>query len=225
MKTVASMALPASTVFPSTSKFQIKHFQSQAFQLGNSLRLRVLYQTSPKCSVEASVPEFGGPNNMKTEIRILSEKLMEVIPDPVKEIPWKKAGEVLMERLLSTGQKAFKWILSILFIFGFVSDAIVSFSENQELMIPIGLFLGCLMTDFLKEISQELFPKSEEKALGLHFTGIGCFFFLLKLLSANLLVQPRMFLFHLANGGLMQLLWLWRSLPEGRDKSSQVAED
>lgn len=51
--------------------------------------------------------------------------------------------------------------------------------------------------------------------------GIGCFFVLIKFLSANFLMRERVFLLHVANGGLMQLLWLWRSLQEERDKSNR----
>ncbi|KAE8056997.1 hypothetical protein FH972_013722 [Carpinus fangiana] len=216
MKTVASMGLPASTVFPSTSNFRITHFHGQPCQLQRSLRLRARRQTSPTCSMKASMAEFGEPKKVNMQISILREKLWEAVPDSVKEIPWKKAEKTLMERLLFLGQKALKWTLIVLFVFSSLSDVIFSISSNQELMIPLGLFVGCLMTDFLKEISHELFRNSEEKRLNWQFMGIGCFFVLMKFLSANFLIRSRVFLLHFANGGLMQLLWLWRSLPEER---------
>ncbi|GLT71888.1 hypothetical protein SLA2020_438750 [Shorea laevis] len=221
MKAVASMGLPASTVFPSTSKFRIKHFQGQPCQLRRSLRLCARRQTSPTCSMKAMMAEFGEPKKVNMQISILREKLWEAIPDPVKEIPWKKAEKILMERLLFVGQKALKWTLTILFVFSSLSDFIFSISRNQELMIPLGLFVGCMMTDFLKEISHELFCNSEEKGLNWQFMGIGCFFVLIKFLSANFLMRERVFLLHVANGGLMQLLWLWRSLQEREIKATE----
>lgn len=111
--------------------------------------------------MKAMMAEFGEPKKVNMQISILREKLWEAIPDPVKEIPWKKAEKILMERLLFVGQKALKWTLTILFVFSFLSDFIFSISRNQELMIPLGLFVGCMMTDFLKEISHELFCNSE----------------------------------------------------------------
>ena len=57
----------------------------------------------------------------------------------------------------------------------------------------------------------------QDKGLKWHLMGIACFFVLIKFLSTNFAIQPRIFLLHLANGGLMQLLWLWR---EERDKSN-----
>jgi hypothetical protein len=111
--------------------------------------------------MKASMAEFGEPKKVNMQINILREKLWEAVPDSVKEIPWKKAEKTLMERLLFLGQKALKWTLIVLFVFSSLSDVIFSISSNQELMIPLGLFVGCLMTDFLKEISHELFRNSE----------------------------------------------------------------
>lgn len=111
--------------------------------------------------MKVSMAEFGEPNKVKMQINIVREKLWEATPDLVKEIPWKKAEKILLERLLFLGQKALKWTLVIFFVFGSLSDVLFSISRNQELIIPCGLFVGCLMTDFLKEISNELFGNSE----------------------------------------------------------------
>lgn len=220
MKTVVSMALPASTILsPSTSKFRIKHFQDQPCLIQRCLRLCIRRQTSPTCSMKVSMGHFGEPNKGKMQINMVREKLLEAIPDSVKDIPWKKAEDLLLERLLFLGQKAFKWTLITLFVFGSFSDVIFSFSRNQELLIPIGLFVGCLMTDFLKETLQEMFHNTEEKRLNWDFIGIGCFFVLIKFLAANFATQPQVFLLHFANGGLMQLLWLWRNLPEESERN------
>ncbi|KAK7852453.1 uncharacterized protein LOC111997062 [Quercus suber] len=216
MKTMVAMALPASTVLPPTptSKFRIKHFHGQ---LQRHSRSCVHHQTFPTCSMKLSMKEFSDSNKFKTQINIVRKKLWEVIPDSVKEIPWKKAEDILLERLIFLGQKGLKWTLITLFIFSSLSDVIFSLSRNQELIIPLGLFVGCLMTDFIKETSQELFHHSEDKGLKLQLLGIACFFVLIKFLSTNFALQARVFLLHLANGGLMQLLWLWR---EERDKSN-----
>uniref|UniRef100_A0A2N9F235 Uncharacterized protein n=1 Tax=Fagus sylvatica TaxID=28930 RepID=A0A2N9F235_FAGSY len=214
MNTAVSMALPASTVLPPTSKFRIKHFQGQ---LERRLRSCVHHQTSPKCSMKVSMEEFSDPDKAKTQINIVRKKLWEVIPDTVKELPWKKAENILLERLIFLGQNALKWTLITFFISSALSDVIISISRNQELMIPFGLFVGYLTADFIKDISKELFRCSEDKGLKWHLMGIACFFVLIKFLSTNFAIQPRIFLLHLANGGLMQLLWLWR---EERDKSN-----
>ena len=54
-----------------------------------------------------------------------------------------------------------------------------------------------------------------------NLVGIGCFFVLVKFVSAWFGLQGRMFLLHVGNGGLLQVLWLWRSLQKGRDESNQ----
>ena len=111
--------------------------------------------------MKVSMKEFSDPNKFKTQINIAMKKLWEVIPDSVKEIPWKKAEDILLEQLIFLGQKGLKWTFITLFIFSSLSDVIFSLSRNQELIIPFGLFVGCLMTDFIKETSQELFRHLE----------------------------------------------------------------
>lgn len=140
---------------------QTKHCLDQPCQLQSCFRSFVRHQPATACSMKASMAEFGEPNKIKMQISTVKEKLWEAIPDAVKEVPWKKAEKLLVERLLFLGQKALKWTLIILFIFSFFSNIIFSISRNQELIIPFGLFVGCLMTDFLKEISDELFQNSE----------------------------------------------------------------
>lgn len=101
------------------------------------------------------------PSEVKMQIGIMREKLKETLPVSVQEFPWKKAEHILLDRLLNLAQETVKWSLVLFFIFSSVSDVVYTFSINRELVIPVGLFVGCLAADFLKEISQELFHKSE----------------------------------------------------------------
>lgn len=100
-------------------------------------------------------------NSMPIQIENLKEKVQEVVPEPVKFFPWKEAEKVLWERLLSMGKETLKWSLLLFFVFSSLSDSVASIVRNQELLIPIGLFVGVLLTDLLKEISQEVLGKSE----------------------------------------------------------------
>lgn len=112
-------------------------------------------------SIKASVADHNEPNEVKVQIGIMKEKLREAMPIPVQEFPWRKAQHTLLDRLLILVQDASKWSLILFFVFGSLSDAVYTFSINRELIIPVGLFVGCIMTDFLKEISLELFHRFE----------------------------------------------------------------
>jgi len=105
--------------------------------------------------------EHNEPNEVKMKIGIMREKLKGTIPVFVQEFPWKKAEHIFLDKLLNLSQEAVKWSLVLFFIYSFVSDVVYTLSINRELIIPVGLFAGCLVADFLKEISQELFHRCE----------------------------------------------------------------
>lgn len=83
------------------------------------------------------------------------------MPYPVKDFPWKKAEDQVLQRLLSLGQEALKWSFVAWFLSSFLSDVIVTISRNQELVMPFGLFAGSLMSDFMKDTLEDLFPQQE----------------------------------------------------------------
>lgn len=163
------------------------------------------------------------PNDVKMQIGIMGEKLKEAIPVSVQEFPWKKAEHILVDRLFNLAQEAVKWSLILFFIFSSVSDVVYTFSINRELIIPVALFVGCLVADFLKEISEELFHRSEEKDLKWHFLGMYCIFVFVKFMSTWFATPLRVFLLHVANGGLMQILWLWRNFGEDAKNKQETS--
>lgn len=195
---------------------QVKLFQCQPGQVYRCSEIYPPHRTFyPRThSIKVSMADHNEPDEVKMQIGIMREKLREAIPISVQKFPWRKAQHILLERLLFLAQDAVKWSLILFFIFSSLSDIVYTFSINRELIIPVGLFVGCLMADFLKEISQELFHRSKEKDLKLHLLGIYCLFVFVKFTSAWFAIQPRVFLLHVANGGLMQVLWFWRNFME-----------
>ncbi|XAR48448.1 hypothetical protein NMG60_11031270 [Bertholletia excelsa] len=215
------MASPASAL--SSSGLRIKFFGSRRCQLQSSLSIHTLNQPiSSKSSVKLpTVAQLHEPTKFMVHINKVREELWEVTPHSVKDFPWKKAKNIVLKQLLVFGREALKCSLLALFPFSFVSDVIYSIARNRELMIPVGIFVGCILADFLNEISQELFPIREERNFEKHLLGIGCFFAFIKVISIYFLVPARFFLLHASNGGLMQVLWLWKSSMEKQDRESK----
>ncbi|XP_022772948.1 uncharacterized protein LOC111315481 [Durio zibethinus] len=220
------MALLASSVLPSALNIKVKRFEHEpSSQLhGFLLQLNCHRRVSPKCGMKITTArfQFGEPNKIKEQLNFIKERLWEKTPDAVKDFPWKKAENLLLQRLLFVGKKALKLSVVTFFVLSCLSDFIYSISRNQELIIPFGLIVGCLMTDFLKETSQEAFRSFEGKGLKMKWLlmAMGGFFAVVKFVSTYFAMRTRVFLLHVANGGLMQVLWLWRSLLEengGRD--------
>ncbi|KAL5071743.1 hypothetical protein RYX36_022630 [Vicia faba] len=148
------------------------------------------------------------------QIEIMKMKFVEEMPSLVQEFPWRKAQHTLLDRLPLFVQEVLKWSLIVYFIVSSLSDVVYTFSINRELIIPVGLFVGCLMADFLKEISLELFHQFEEIDLKWRRLGLFGLFALVKFPLTSFSTQPDVFLLHVANGGLMQLLWYWRNFME-----------
>lgn len=192
------------------------------FKGHSRLQIHDRHQISRTCLTKVKMAEFSEPNKAKMQVNVILERLWKAVPESVKEFPWKKAEDQMIQRLLFAGKKAFTWSLIPLFIMSSLSDIIFSISKNTELLIPLGLFVGCLMTDFFKETAQELFRDSQEqeKDLSLQLLGIACIFLLVKFISTYFAVTGHVFLLNVANGGLMQALWLWKRSPEDSEKGN-----
>ncbi|KAK7383271.1 hypothetical protein VNO78_28945 [Psophocarpus tetragonolobus] len=210
------MAILPSLAVPSTLMFRLKLFQCQPCQFHRCTELYLPHQTyyTRTRSIKVSMADHNERSDVKMQIEILREKLKEAMPVSVQEFPWKKAEHIVVDKLLDLAKETVKWSLILFFIFSSVSDIVYTFSINRELIIPIGLFVGCLVADFLKEISQELFHKSEGRDLKWHLLGMYCLFVFFKFTSTWFATLPRVFFLHVANGGLMQVLWHWRNFME-----------
>ncbi|KAL1817667.1 hypothetical protein ACET3Z_020241 [Daucus carota] len=171
--------------------------------------------------------QLNDPSGINLHMNNIKDRLWYVIPNPVKEFPWKKAESIALKQFLITAKEALKWSLVAVLIFGSISDVLFSISMNKELLIPFGLFVGCVIANFLKEISRELFPNPEEGNLSWNLLAVSCLFVMVKVL-ANYFTQGRqVFISHVVNGVLMQILLPWGSSQEvNRDdeKNSSVNE-
>lgn len=155
------------------------------------------------------------PDEAKKQMNAVKEQLWKSLPDPIKELHWKKAGDLLLKRLLSLSKEVFKWSFIAWFFLSFPSDILYTISRNQELVMPFGLFAGCFLADFMRETSEELFQQAQVKDWNL--MGIACVFVMLKLASVLFGVRGQVFLLHMANGGSMQILWLLWKQYQGDD--------
>lgn len=108
-----------------------------------------------------TVAQLNEPNIPKIQLNEVKKRLLDVIPEPVKQVPWKNAEKVFINNLLEASVKALKFIFIPLFILSFLFDFIFSIMKNKELLIPVGLFVGCTLSDLLNEALQDLFRESK----------------------------------------------------------------
>ncbi|XP_010530405.1 PREDICTED: uncharacterized protein LOC104806984 [Tarenaya hassleriana] len=155
---------------------------------------------------------MGGSPRKYVELIGISETVQEDVLKSLRDFPWRKAETLLMQRLMSLGRTLLKWSFVAWFVISSVSDVLTSIAISQELMVPLGLLIGCLVCELLKETASVMLPDSEEKGLYFQFFGISCFFVIIKFVSAIFGSRTRMFLLHFGNGGVLQLLWLFSGM-------------
>ncbi|XP_011074578.1 uncharacterized protein LOC105159266 [Sesamum indicum] len=210
----AASALTHSTFIVASSKYQVR-------QLHSSFLINVRKQHVPvMCSAKVPWMEhFHKSTELIVFLNYTKDKLWEFIPGSVKQFPWKKAESIALHELVILGKETLKWCLLAFLAFSCLSDFFYSISRNKELLIPFGLFVGCLTTNYLDKISQEFLRDHKDGNTTWILVGISCFFVLVKVISGG-----NDFLLHAANGGLMQVLWNWKNLPK-LDGEKSLLED
>ncbi|KAL0432614.1 UNVERIFIED_CONTAM: hypothetical protein Slati_2595700 [Sesamum latifolium] len=181
---------------------QVALSKGQVRRLHSSFLINVRKQHVPvMCSAKVPWMEhFHKPTKLIVFLNYTKDKLWEFVPGSVKQFPWKKAESIALHELLIVGKEALKWCLLAFLAFSCLSDFFYSISRNKELLIPFGLFVGCLITNYFDKISQEFLHDH-------------------KVISGG-----NDFLLHVANGGLMQVLWNWKNLPK-LDGEKSLVED
>ncbi|XP_045824894.1 uncharacterized protein LOC123917263 [Trifolium pratense] len=203
-------------------KFRAKPFQCQPCYFRRRPEVYLPHQTSSirTTSIKASLADHNEPIEFKMQIVVTKEKHEEeeeeAMPNAVQEFTWRKALHTLLDGL----QLLVKWLLFLNFFVTFFAT-IYLFSVNRELVIPVGLFGGCVVAHFMKEISLEWFHRSEENALKWIRLGLCGFFVLVKFISTSLPEEPKHFFYSVGIGGLLQLLWYWRNFLKDAKKRQQ----
>ncbi|KAI3460118.1 hypothetical protein Pfo_016781 [Paulownia fortunei] len=208
------MVFPAAAAL-TPSSFPVASTKSRVCQLCSSFPINARKQhVSVTCSAKfPGMEHIHEPTKLIVFLNYTKDELWKVIPDSVKHFPWKKAESVALHELLVLGKETLKWSLLACFAFSCLSDIIYSISRNKELVIPLGLFVGSLMTKYFDEISQELMRDHKDGCIPWRVLGISCLFVLVKVVSTYF-SGGNDFLLHAANGGLVQILWTWKKLPE-----------
>ncbi|XP_031494067.1 uncharacterized protein LOC116260113 [Nymphaea colorata] len=227
---VLAQATPFTSVSAGCLRHRVKPFkQHRPLTFSWPLPKRSQNRLASPCSVKVSTTEqFGESSKAKCDTRKSSMNLLELLFEPVKDFHWKKAGTALRQSANSFGLKTLKWSLVIFFVISFVSDISVSILRNRELIIPVGLFIGCMLAEFLKEMSSELVKIKQVAQEGdnpWQLAFLAGFF-----LVVRLCFQGNLFLSHICNGGLMQILWWGKKLQvvnaeEGQHSNASVVGD
>ncbi|KAG0492635.1 hypothetical protein HPP92_006033 [Vanilla planifolia] len=112
------------------------------------------------------------------------------------------------ESLISLGYDVVKWFLVTVLVVSFISDVFLAVSANREMLVPLGLFIGVMMADFLKESSHQFFENTEQRGNDIQKWGLGLLFVSIRFVFMSFRIRGWMLLSHISNGALMQIIWL-----------------
>lgn len=119
-----------------------------------------------------AVEHFGEPTKFTDHRNNLAQHVWNATVKRVKYFPWNEAKNLALIRFLHLAKNAAKWSFIAIFIFGPASDVYLSIARNKELMIPIGLFIGVILADIIKESSVEFFQQNLKVNSVLYFAVI-----------------------------------------------------
>ncbi|KAG0494753.1 hypothetical protein HPP92_005747 [Vanilla planifolia] len=161
------------------------------------------------CSLKASAGAFFADQTKFSEnFHNITRQFLEMSPDSLKDISWKKAKMTVKESLISLGYDVVKWFLVTVLVVSFISDVFLAVSANREMLVPLGLFIGVMMADFLKESSHQFFENTEQRGNDIQKWGLGLLFVSIRFVFISFRIRGWMLLSHISNGALMQIIWL-----------------
>ncbi|KAJ7559904.1 hypothetical protein O6H91_04G106000 [Diphasiastrum complanatum] len=139
-----------------TTSLPARQFGRIGCSLSRTLNPRTFtgVHTSVICSSLISDIQTGG-FRVGTSADGLS-RVWKKAPKPLREFPWRRAIERLVERLSDVAWSAAKWLLVPVILLSSLSEISYSLVQNKEFLIPIGMLAGSFLAGVLKDAAVEL---------------------------------------------------------------------
>ncbi|XP_052192148.1 uncharacterized protein LOC127801251 [Diospyros lotus] len=147
-----------------------------------------------------------------------ARKVWESSPQPVKTFPWNRALENFMQLILDLVLAVIKYLSVPVLAVSSLSEMSYCAHERKLFLIPFPLLVGVTIAGILRETAVELSPllKHQDAEVPWHLIAMAIFFTLLKLPGPYYPYWGRIFVPHIANGGLLSTLYfafLWYRRP------------
>eukprot|EP00252_Welwitschia_mirabilis_P004450 TRINITY_DN14795_c0_g1_i1.p1 TRINITY_DN14795_c0_g1~~TRINITY_DN14795_c0_g1_i1.p1 ORF type:complete len:239 (-),score=28.08 TRINITY_DN14795_c0_g1_i1:150-866(-) len=138
----------------------------------------------------------------------LQRSLKNVMPESMGKFPWKKA---FMKVTAVSIVGAAKFLLVTTLIVTFLNETSFCLMEDKDVFVPIGLFIGCVFAESIKNTALELFENLKDKNSPWYFLTVALASMLIKFLAPFYPYWGRLILPHIANGALWQTIWIIRN--------------
>lgn len=169
------------------------------------------------CVMGMAARHSGDPERMSFHHLLdKGKELWDSSPEPVKSFPWIQALENFIQLILDLVLAVFKFLCVPLFAVSSLSEMSYCAHEKKLQLVPLPLLVGVAFAGVLNETALELSPLLKDAEVPWHLIAIAIFFTMLKLPGPYYPYWGRILIPHIANGGLLRILWyafLWNRRP------------
>ncbi|XP_008454906.2 uncharacterized protein LOC103495211 [Cucumis melo] len=145
------------------------------------------------------------------------EQLWDTSPEPVKSFPWNEALDNFIQLIADLILTVIKYLSVPLLLVTSLSEMSYCAHEKKLLIVPFPFIIGFSVAEVMRQTALSLSPILKDLEVPWHLITIAIFFTLIKLPGPYFPYWGRIFIPHLANGGLVRTLWsffLWFRRPQ-----------
>ncbi|CAK9315825.1 unnamed protein product [Citrullus colocynthis] len=151
-------------------------------------------------------------DNLKNRVK----QLWDSSPEPVKCFPWNEALDNFIQLIADLILMVVKYLCVPLLIVTSLSEMSYCAHEKKLLIVPFPFIIGFSIAEVMRQTALSLSPILKDLEVPWHLITIAIFFTLIKLPGPYYPYWGRIFIPHMANGGLFRTLWflfLWFRRP------------
>ncbi|KAG0582243.1 hypothetical protein KC19_3G045400 [Ceratodon purpureus] len=190
--------------------------QPRVFFRGQRLQSQRLSQPSLSSSsrplvqcVSSTVGRSGGDGDQRPQSSVTSN-VVDKASEPIRAFPWAKVGNVLLRRIQEQFWTVGKWLVIPVLALSVLSELSYTLVQEKVLIVPIGMVCGIVFAGIMKETALELSPSIEEGKIPWHLVALGLLLVAFKFIAPYLPIWGRISVPHFANGGLWQVIVLFK---------------
>lgn len=157
-------------------------------------------------SINMAARQSDDSRKINFDVKEQARQFWDNSPQPIKRFPWNRTFENFIQLIIDLTLAVVKYLSVPLLAVSSLSEMSYCAHERKLFLVPFWLLVGSAVAGILKETALEL-SSLQDAEVPWHLISIAVFFTLLKLPGPYYPYWGRIFIPHIANGGLLRTLW------------------